>query len=166
MASSLENQGTVTAFIEIPKGTSNKYEYNKTTGQFCLDRVLYSPVHYPADYGFIPETLAEDRDPLDILVLVTNPTFPGCMIRVKPIGALVMADNKGPDIKILAVPYADPRLTQMNDLASVPKHILKEIEYFFSIYKDLEGEKVITSGWRDLNYAWKEIEVARKAYQA
>lgn len=156
---------TVNAIIEIPKGSNNKYEYNKDTGQFYLDRVLYSPVHYPADYGYIPETLAKDGDPLDILVIVTNPTFPGCLIQVKPIGALEMSDIKGPDVKILGVPVADPRLSQISDLDDIPHHVLKEIEYFFSIYKELEGENVITSGWRDTAYAWKEINQATDTYR-
>lgn len=113
-----ENPRTVKAFIEIPRGSNNKYEYKAETGEFYLDRVLYSPVHYPADYGFIPRTLAEDGDPLDILVLVTNATFPGCTIQVRPIGALTMADEKGPDVKILSVPAVDPRLAGMTDLDS------------------------------------------------
>jgi inorganic pyrophosphatase len=153
---------TVKAFIEIPKGSSNKYEYDDASGQFVLDRVLYSPVHYPADYGFIPQTLAEDGDHLDVLVLVTNPTFPGCTMEVKPIGALAMADDKGPDVKILAVPVVDPRLSPLTDLASVPAHILKEIEYFFSIYKDLEGKEVVMAGWKDAGFAWEEIRRARE----
>lgn len=158
------NERAVKAFIEIPKGSSNKYEYDHQNGEFVLDRVLYSPVHYPADYGFIPGTLAEDDDPLDILVLVSCPTFPGCTIRVRPIGALAMADDKGPDTKILSVPLVDPRLAQIDNLDQVGNHVLKEIEYFFSIYKDLEGKKVVTSGWQDAGYAWEIIDQSRKAY--
>ncbi len=158
------NTRAVKAMIEIPKGSSNKYEYDHRSGEFVLDRVLYSPVHYPADYGFIPETLAEDDDPLDILVLVTSPTFPGCAIRVRPIGALAMADDKGPDTKILSVPLVDPRLAQIDDLDQVGNHVLKEIEYFFSIYKDLEGKKVVTSGWQDAGYAWEIIDQSRRTF--
>ncbi|KKM08600.1 hypothetical protein SY88_23040 [Clostridiales bacterium PH28_bin88] len=164
MTAAVDSRRTVKAFIEIPKGSNNKYEYDQANGEFFLDRVLYSPLHYPADYGFIPYTLAEDGDPLDILVLVTNPTFPGCTIQVKPIGALAMEDDKGPDIKILSVPVVDPRLAEMDALKSIPPHILKEIEYFFSIYKDLEGKKVFTSGWKDSSYAWEEIERASRSF--
>ncbi|ATW23446.1 inorganic diphosphatase [Candidatus Formimonas warabiya] len=157
-------EGTVKAFIEIPKGSNNKYEYDKEKGEFVLDRVLYSPLHYPGDYGFIPETLADDGDPVDVLVLVTNPTFPGCTMRVKPIGALLMADDKGEDIKVLCVPVADPRMSQFTDLDALPAHTLKEVEYFFSIYKDLEEKQVITRGWKDVSFAWQVIEKGKKAY--
>ena len=137
----------VTAVIEIPSGSRNKYELDKDSGLFRLDRVLYSAVHYPADYGFIPRTLAEDNDPADILVLLNEPTFPGCQIDARPIGVLRMTDRGEPDDKILAVPSNDPFYEEYFDIADIPQHYLREVEHFFHIYKDLEGKRVQTIGW-------------------
>lgn len=145
----MDPEGLVTAIIEIPQGSVNKYEFDQKTQRFRLDRVLYSPIHYPADYGFIPETLAADGDPLDILVFISHPTFPGCEIPARIIGGLVMADEKGDDQKILSVAAVDPRFGDVDCLAKVPAHTLKEIEYFFSIYKDLEGKSCQVTGWLD-----------------
>lgn len=147
----------VTAVIEVPKGSRNKYEYDKDKQAFILDRVLYSPVFYPADYGFIPKSLYYDGDPLDILVLVDNPTFPGCLIDARPIGVLGMIDDGDKDYKILAVPDNDPRFEEINSIEDVPKHLLKEIEHFFAIYKNLENKIVETLGWQDEKIAKKEI---------
>lgn len=152
----------VEAFIEIPKGSQNKYEYDKDRGVFRLDRVLYSPVHYPADYGFIAGTLAEDGDPLDILVLISVPTFPGCVVPARVIGALSMEDDKGTDTKILAVADCDPRYRSIARLEDLAPHTIREIEYFFTIYKDLEGKKTTTAGWRSTEWAIEEIERARR----
>ena len=127
--------------IEIPKGSRNKYEYDQATKAIKFDRMLFSSVHYPSDYGFIPETLAEDGDPLDVLVLVTEPTFPGCMIESRPIGLFKMFDEKGVDNKILCVPVKDPLWNHIHTLNDVAPHLLKEIEHFFKIYKDLEDKK-------------------------
>lgn len=137
----------VNAVVEIPKGTRNKIEYDPGDGVFRLDRVLHSPVHYPGDYGFIPGTLAEDGDALDIIVLVTDPTFTGCVLEARPVGVLVMRDEKGRDEKILAVPQRDPRYEETTDIASLPGHLLREIEHFFDIYKELEGKPTATLGW-------------------
>jgi inorganic pyrophosphatase len=137
----------VTAVIEIPSGSRNKYELDKETGLLKLDRVLSSAVHYPSDYGFIPRTLHEDGDPLDILVLLKEQTFPGCMIDVRPIGVLKMLDRGEPDDKILGVPLHDPAHEEYFDIADIPQHMLKEIEYFFTTYKDLEGKRVQAAGW-------------------
>ena len=137
----------VTAVIEIPSGSRNKYELDKDSGLLRLDRVLYSAVHYPGDYGFIPRTLHEDGDPCDILVLVNEPTFPGCQIDARPIGVLMMLDRGEPDDKILAVPSNDPYYSEYFDIADIPQHYLKEVEHFFHIYKDLEGRRVQTIGW-------------------
>ncbi|HET9424948.1 MAG TPA: inorganic diphosphatase [Gemmatimonadaceae bacterium] len=137
----------VTAVIEIPSGSRNKYELDKETGLLKLDRVLYSSVHYPSDYGFIPRTLHEDGDPLDVLVMVKEQTFPGCMIDVRPIGVLRMLDRGEPDDKILGVPLHDPAHEEYFDIADIPQHTLKEVEYFFSTYKDLEGKRVQVVGW-------------------
>lgn len=155
----------VEAFIEIPKFSHNKYEFDHKRGVFRLDRPLYSPVHYPGDYGFIPETLAEDGDPLDILVITDSPTFPGCIVPARVIGALVMSDEKGQDTKILSVVDNDPRTSGIHDLVDVPEHIRREIEYFFAIYKDLEGKPTAVSGWRERAYAEEEITKSRQAYQ-
>ena len=155
----------VEAFIEIPKFSRNKYEYDEARGVFRLDRPLYSPVHYPGDYGFIPETLAPDGDPLDILVITDHPTFPGCVVPARVIGALTMRDEKGEDTKILAVVDNDPRSQALLDLGDVPGHIRREIEYFFAIYKELEGKPTAVTGWRDRDHAEREIQAARDAYQ-
>jgi len=140
---------SVLAFIEIPRGSRNKYEYDKATGKFRLDRVLYSSVHYPTDYGFIPETLGEDGDALDILVLVEEPTFPGCLIETRAIGGLDMADEKGPDFKVLAVPIFDPRFDHVHSLSHLGEHWLREIETFFATYKLLEPKQTEVLGWHD-----------------
>ena len=151
--------------VEIPKGSRNKYEYDKEHNVIKFDRMLFSAVHYPSDYGFIPETLAEDGDPLDALVLVWEPTFPGCMIETKPIGLFKMWDEKGPDAKILCVPVNDPMWNHIKKLEDVAPHLLKEIEHFFKIYKDLEGKKTGVEGWRGLDAAFKVILESQQKYQ-
>ncbi len=137
----------VTAIIEIPQGSRNKYELDKTTGLIKLDRVLYSAVHYPAEYGFIPRTLHDDGDPMDVLVLLKEETFPGCMIDVRPLGVLHMLDRGEPDDKILAVPLHDPYSAEYFDIADLPQHLLREVAQFFVSYKELEGKKVEIVGW-------------------
>ncbi|MGZ4866411.1 MAG: inorganic diphosphatase, partial [Candidatus Angelobacter sp.] len=139
----------VNAVIEIPKDSVNKYEYDKQLHVFKLDRTLFSPVHYPGDYGFIPCTLGQDGDPLDVLVLVEAPSFPGCLIEVRPIGVLQMVDQGKKDEKILAVAESDPLYTDVNDYSQVFSHTAREIEHFFSIYKALEGKKTEMAGWAD-----------------
>ena len=151
--------------IEIPKGSRNKYEYDSEKRAIKLDRMLFSAVHYPSDYGFIPETLGEDGDPLDALVLVTEPTFPGCVIESKPIGLFKMWDEKGPDEKILCVPIGDPYWNRIEKLEDLPPHLLKEIEHFFSIYKDLEEKKIGIDGWADREQAIKIIEKAKDRFK-
>ena len=137
----------VTAVVEIPRGSRNKYELDKVSGQFRLDRVLFSAVHYPGDYGFIPRTLHEDNDPLDIIVSINEPTFPGCQIDCRPLGVLKMLDRGEPDDKIIAVPSNDPFYHDFFDIADLSQHYLKEVEHFFHIYKDLEGRRVEIVGW-------------------
>ena len=156
----------VDAFVEIPKGSQNKYEFDVKKGHFVLDRVLYGSVHYPGEYGFIPNTIAEDGDPLDILVLSNVPTFPGCMVKARVLGALEMVDDKGRDVKILAALDNDPRYDELQTLKDVPHHILKEIEHFFQIYKQLEGKETAVDGWRDLDFALKVIEESRNNFAA
>jgi inorganic pyrophosphatase len=156
----------VTAVIEIPAGSRNKYELDKATGLLKLDRVLYSSVHYPGDYGFIPRTLHEDGDPLDVLVMVKEQTFSGCMIDVRPIGVLRMLDRGEPDDKILAVPLQDPYHEEVFDIADIPQHLLKEVEYFFSTYKDLEGKRVQIIGWEKSDVAMRVISESIERYDA
>lgn len=155
---------TLSVMIEIPKGSRNKYEYDKERKAIKFDRMLFSAVHYPSDYGFIPDTLAEDGDPLDALVLVWEPTFPGCLIQAKPVGLFKMWDEKGPDQKILCVPIYDPLWNHIKDLSDVPPHLLKEIEHFFSIYKQLEKKKTGVEGWDGLSQALKIIKESEERY--
>jgi inorganic pyrophosphatase len=156
----------VTAIIEIPTRSRNKYELDKISGMFRLDRVLYSAVHYPGDYGFIPRTLAEDGDPCDVLVLVTEPTFTGCEISVRPIGMLRMTDRGEPDPKILAVPASDPFQNEYFDVADIPRHTLSEIQHFFQVYKDLEGKRVEIGDWEKSEAAMREIMDSIARYEA
>ncbi len=161
-----DSRPSVTVVVEIPKGSRNKYEYDQKRKAFRFDRMLFSAVHYPSDYGFIPETLAQDGDPLDALVLVWEPTFPGCVIETKPVGLFKMWDEKGPDEKILCVPIADPLWNYIQSLEDVPPHLLKEIEHFFKVYKDLEAKKTAVEGWQGLEQALSVIEESRKRYQS
>jgi inorganic pyrophosphatase len=143
-----EHLATVEAVVEIPKGSRNKYEFDHATGTMRLDRVLFSSVHYPTDYGFILGTQTADGDPLDVLILVEEPTFPGCHVTIRPIGVLRMRDEKGADEKILGVPVADPRFEGIDDINALQPHWLVEIEYFFATYKTLEGKESVVEGWR------------------
>jgi inorganic pyrophosphatase len=156
---------SVLAFIEIPRGSRNKYEYDEESGTFMLDRVLYSSVHYPTDYGFVPDTLAEDGDHLDVCVLMTEPSFPGCLIEARPLGGLDMEDEKGHDFKLLAVPVNDPRFAHYHSLEQVGKHWLREIETFFATYKLLENKQTDILGWHGLDFALNQIEVSRENYR-
>lgn len=151
--------------IEVPKGTQNKYEYDSRSGRMVLNRVLYSPMYYPGEYGFVPETLAEDGDPLDVLVMSSISTFPGCAVPVRVLGALDMIDDKGPDTKILGVVSVDPRFEEVSALVQVPHHFLREVEHFFKVYKDLEGKPCEIRGWRDEAEAWRLIGEARQRFE-
>jgi inorganic pyrophosphatase len=151
----------IEAIIEIPQGSRNKYEYDHQAHVIRLDRVLHSAVHYPADYGFIVDTLSKDGDPLDVLVLVMDPTFPGCHVSVRPIGVLRMVDDKGEDEKILAVPVGDPRFDGIDDLPDLSDHWLKEIENFFATYKLLEEKDTDLLGWDRADAARRVIREAR-----
>ena len=156
---------TFTAVIEIPKGSRNKYEYDHKTNAIKLDRFLYSSVVYPTDYGFIPDTLSLDSDPLDVMVLVSEPTFPGCVIEVKPIALFRMEDDKGVDDKVLAVPCSDPNWNGLETLDDVASQMRDEIEHFFSIYKDLEQKSVKVRGWFSREDAIEEIEASRERFR-
>lgn len=153
------------AVIECLKGERNKYEYDKDIPGIALDRVLHSNVHYPSDYGFIPRSYYDDGDPFDVLVLVEDATFPGCVIEARPIALMRMDDDGEQDDKVIAVPVEDPRFDHMSDLEDVPEHMRAEIDEFFETYKNLEpGKEVETLGWEDRDAALAAIEHARELY--
>ncbi len=154
----------VNAVIEIPRGQTNKYEYDKKLHVFRLDRNLFSPVHYPGDYGFIPGTLSDDGDPLDVLVLVDAPSFVGCLMVVRPIGMLKMVDQGREDEKILAVGTNNPIFNDVRDYSELYPHLLREIEHFFTIYKELEAKTTRITGWHDTESARQTVEECRKRY--
>ena len=151
--------------IEIPKGSRNKYEYDHEKGGIKLDRFLFSSVVYPTDYGFIPDTLGLDGDPLDVMCCVSEPTFPGCIIHAKPIALFRMEDDKGIDDKVLCVPVTDPGWNKLEALDDLSDQLRDEIAHFFSIYKDLERKKVTVDGWYSREDAWKEIEASRERFR-
>ena len=147
--------------VEIPQGSRNKYEMDHMSGRIRLDRMLFTSTRYPLDYGFIPGTLAEDGDPLDVMVILDEPTFPGCVVQARPVGVFWMLDEHGPDAKILAVPAQDPRYAATQGLADVPGHLKDEIGHFFDIYKELEPDKSTdVRGWQDRAAAEQVIEEA------
>ncbi|MBV8079495.1 MAG: inorganic diphosphatase [Actinobacteria bacterium] len=153
----------IVVFVEIPGGSRNKYEWDDELGGIVLDRRLFTSMSYPADYGYVEGTCAEDGDPLDALVLVSDPTFPGCRIRVKPIGVFHMSDEKGPDEKIICVPDSDPTWGALADIHDVPARLRDEVEHFFQVYKDLDHEgKVTTRGFGNRAEAEEAIAAARK----
>lgn len=143
--------GVLNIVIEITAGSKNKYEFDKDLQAFILDRVLYSSVQYPCDYGFVPNTLADDGDPLDGMVLLDQPTFPGCVIAARPIGMLEMIDGGDRDEKLLCVPDKDPRYAQIKSLKDIAPHRLDEIAEFFRSYKNLEKKVTEILGWQDVD---------------
>ncbi len=161
----MNDEDRIDVIVEIPKGSRNKYEFDKAKNSFKLDRMLFSSMHYPSDYGFITDTLAEDGDPLDALVLVTEPTFPGCLIESKPVGLFKMRDEKGLDHKILCVPIGDPLWNHIDGLKDVPPHMLIEIEHFFDVYKELELKKTAVEGWQDVQSAREVIRAAQELFR-
>ena len=156
----------VRTVVEIPKEASNKYEFDPALGLFKLSRTLYSPMHYPGDYGFIPGTIAEDRDPLDVLVLVASPSFTGCLFYVRPIGVLDLMDGGDHDHKILAVSIHDPRQNEVLSTGDVSTHVRREIEHFFAIYKELENKTTQIKGWHGVDAAQQVIRESRERYLA
>ena len=150
--------------VEVPKGCQNKYEYDPRLGCMVLDRVLYSPVYYPGEYGFVPGTLAEDGDPMDALVLSMVATFPGCAVPMRLLGALAMEDDKGVDVKLVGVVSVDPRWQEAHSLQAVPHHVLREVEHFFRVYKELEGKPCVVHGWHDVDQARQWLQAARQRY--
>lgn len=155
--------GLINVLIEIPAGSKNKYEFDKDLQAFALDRVLYSSVQYPCDYGFVPNTLADDGDPLDGMVMIDQPTFPGCVIATRPIGLLEMIDGGDRDEKILCVPDKDPRYVQVKSLKDVAPHRLDEIAEFFKTYKNLEKKVTEILGWKDVDQVLPLVEQCIKA---
>ena len=156
---------TVDVVVEIPRGSRNKYEMDKERGVIRLDRRLFSATVYPADYGFIPETLGEDGDALDALVLLDDPTFPGCWVTARPVAVLWMEDDAGPDAKILCVPDGDVRWNTVRDVGDLPSEMRAEIQHFFEVYKMLEPEKhSATRDWGGVEEAWQEIRDAQERY--
>ncbi len=156
---------SIDVLIEIPKGSRNKYEYDFVLNKIRFDRMLFSSMMYPGDYGFVPETLALDKDPLDVLVLANEPTFPMCVMEVKPIGVFHMTDEKGPDEKLICVPISDPIWNKLNDLEDLNPHQKEEIEHFFQVYKDLEDKKVDVGGWGDAQEAYQILEDCINRYE-
>jgi inorganic pyrophosphatase len=151
--------------VEIPRGSRNKYEMDKERGVIRLDRRLFSATFYPADYGYIPDTLGEDDDPLDALVLLDDPTFPGCWITARPVGVFWMEDDKGPDAKIICVAAGDPRWDHVTEIEDVPEALRAEIAHFFEVYKTLEpGKHSNTRGYEGTSAAWQEIDDAFARY--
>ncbi len=159
-----ESPHVVRVVVEIPKHSSNKYEFDPALGVFRLSRSLYSPMQYPGDYGFIPGIVAEDHDPLDVLCLVTTASYPGIMLYARPVGVLDMIDAGLPDHKILAVPNRDPRFDSIRSMDEVAPHVRREIEHFFSIYKELEGKVTVMQGWRGIDAAIEVISESRSRH--
>ncbi len=154
----------INAVVEIPKGSHHKYEFDEKLDEIRLDRVLHSPVFYPTDYGFIPQTRAEDGDHLDVLVLVTEPLFPGCVISVRVVGMLDMEDNAGRDYKIVGVAEKDPKLDNIQNIEDIDEHYKKEIIHFFQVYKELEGKWAKVKGWLSKDEAYAVIKEAKERF--
>lgn len=152
----------VLVLVEIAGGSRNKYEVDAESGRIMLDRMLFTAMRYPADYGYIEGTLAEDGDPLDALVLVGEPTFPGCIILARPVAVFHMSDEKGPDEKVILVPLKDPQWSAVRDLGDVPPNLLNEIEHFFTVYKDLEPGETDVRGYGDRGEALEIIRASRE----
>ncbi|MEL6441832.1 MAG: inorganic diphosphatase [Cyanobacteria bacterium J06621_8] len=157
--------GLINVLIEIPGGSKNKYEFDKDMNAFALDRVLFASVKYPYDYGFVPNTLADDGDPLDGMVMMDEPTFPGCVIAARPIGMLLMVDGGDNDEKILCVPAEDPRYNEVKSLKDIAPHRLEEIAEFFRTYKNLEKKVTEIQGWKDVDEVKPLVEKCIKAYK-
>jgi inorganic pyrophosphatase len=166
MSEESATQAEVICVVEIPKGTRNKYEYDEDLGGIKFDRLLWSAATYPTDYGYIRDTLALDGDELDALVCLTEPTFPGCLIQVKPIGMFVMSDEEGPDEKILCVPVNDPYWSHYDEVQQLPQLLLQEINQFFSIYKELEPDKCVEIvGWSSRDDALRQIAESKERWR-
>ena len=151
--------------VEIPKGSRNNHGYDAELGGIKLDRFISASVVYPTDYGYVPETLAPDGDPLDVLVCVSEPTFPGCAVLADPIGLFKMSDEKGPDDHVVCVPCDDPGWNDVRDVDQLPSQLKAEISHFFSVYKDLDPTRHSeVKGWSDRSAALAMIEAARQRF--
>lgn len=150
--------------VEIPKGSRVKYELDKETGLIMFDRIVHSPMTYSTNYGFVPQTLWEDGDPLDVLVLQEEPLVPGCLVKCRAVGVLDMVDSGEGDAKILAVPVKDPRCDHIQDISDVSPHLLKEIQEFFRVYKNLQNKKVEVGEWRNKEEALKDVQKSFELY--
>ena len=160
-------EGHVHVLVEIPKGGHNKYELDEALGILRLDRALHSAVYYPAEYGFVPATRSEDGERLDALVLIDEPTFPGCLIETRLVGALVLTGTSGnPEHKLLAVPVGEPRFAEYGDIADVPEHVLREIDHFFEVFKELEGSHIAAGAWLSGSEAHEVLETAIRRGQS
>lgn len=155
----------INVVVEINEGSRNKYEYDKDLEIFRLDRALHSAIFYPGDYGFVPQTLAEDGDPLDVLILVTEPTFPGCLVAARPIGVLKMVDEGETDDKIIAVPCGEPEYNEITTNEQIFPHQLRKISHFFETYKLLEGKHTSTLGWDDADAARRIIQECARRFK-
>jgi inorganic pyrophosphatase len=160
-----DSPDAINVVVEIPQGSRNKYEYDKGLNIFRLDRALHSPIYYPGDYGFVPRTLAEDDDPLDVLILVIQPTFPGCLVVARPIGLLKMVDDGKPDDKVLAVPVGEPAYNDVHNFTQIFPHQLRQISHFFETYKMLEGKSTSTHGWADAAAARHSIVESAQRFE-
>jgi len=163
--SDADNEEPLVAIVEIPKGSSNKYEWDEELGAIKLDRLLFASLGYPTDYGFFQDTLAADGDPLDVMIVVSEPTFPGCRIEVKPVALFRMRDEKAEDNKILCVPFSDPNWSHVDTLDDLPMTLRDEISHFFSIYKTPDWKVVKVDGWYHREEALESIERAQKRWQ-
>jgi inorganic pyrophosphatase len=157
--------GALHCLVEIPKGSRNKYEFDPELGAIKLDRFLFSSVVFPTDYGFIQQTVGEDGDPLDAMVCVSEPTFPGCVIPVEAVAVFRMTDDKGQDDKVLCVPHEDPNWSFMRELDDLPDPMRGEIEHFFSLYKEREGKEVAVDGWYGRDRALEIVEAAQSGWR-
>lgn len=165
LASGPQPPEVVYAVIEVPKGNRNKYEYSKKAGVIKLDRVLYSPLHYPGDYGFIPQSFFEDGDPMDVLVMMNEPTFPGCVVEARVLGMLKMVDDGELDYKVLAAPATDPNFSHLHSFDDVPKHFINEVTHFFMTYKHLQGATVENSGWAGTKETYEAVKASMDLYR-
>lgn len=165
LASGPKSPEIVYAVIEVPKGSRNKYEYSKSAGVIKLDRVLYSPLHYPGDYGFIPQSFFDDGDPMDILVMMNEPTFPGCVVEARVLGMLKMIDSGEPDYKLLAAPNTDPNFGHLKTFSDVPEHFINEVTHFFMTYKHLQGATVENQGWVGTAEAREAVLASMQLYR-
>ncbi len=155
----------INVIVEIPEKSRNKYEYDKSLDIFRLDRALHSAIYYPGDYGFAPQTLALDGDPLDVLVLVIEPTFPGCLVSARPIGLLEMTDGGEEDDKVLAVPVGEPAFDEIHNYTQIFPHLLRKVSHFFETYKQLEGKHTAVGDWRDAAYARRVISESAERFK-